>query len=473
MEALRIVPWSNTAEFDLACKLLYYDSDNEAHTFANRRRGLEILKLWCCRSNVPTTIQVTAQLLEAWLYDHENKSKLSSLMEKRLMYAMSLIRFVNLLVDTEQKGQYASSIISLAEKLGIPVWLVELRHAAAHEKLPGIELLRLSIKNALEYLYENYWSLQLQNLYQVLPSSATLDSEAFPKEISVSPEESILSLLDEFKNQRIRYLSAVLSRSKAKPDFKKYAQVLTEIGKSMHKDAMVSLLIPLLLEPGTGVMVVPPEISELKKLVNVEPNSKKAKVNKRKRGSLSSPGLAAFDFSSLASAQKEYLLKVYSPIFDCWYSSRILRTTSFLEKSLPSAVPLLQFQSELSALFLEPNLKSKKQINIEEAASFYSSEETEKLLSKVQESEQQFKANIESIAKENSEIQLGLNYNGIDNSNASCLRTEAENKTMNVDFLINFNQINEAVQLRFVDAGTWKPSQIGCLPNNVLPKLDL
>ena len=46
------------------------------------------------------------------------------------------------LVDPLQLGAYARSIASIATQLGLPPWLVELRHAATHEDLPSIELLR-------------------------------------------------------------------------------------------------------------------------------------------------------------------------------------------------------------------------------------------------------------------------------------------------------------------------------------------
>jgi ribosomal biogenesis protein LAS1 len=49
---------------------------------------------------------------------------------------------VNGLVDPLQVGAYARSISSIAAQLGLPSWLVELRHAATHEDLPSLELLR-------------------------------------------------------------------------------------------------------------------------------------------------------------------------------------------------------------------------------------------------------------------------------------------------------------------------------------------
>lgn len=59
-----------------------------------------------------------------------------------MSYAASIIRLVNGLVDPLQLGAYARSIASIAQQLGLPAWLVELRHAATHEDLPSLEVLR-------------------------------------------------------------------------------------------------------------------------------------------------------------------------------------------------------------------------------------------------------------------------------------------------------------------------------------------
>lgn len=66
----------------------------------------------------------------------------SSYLSLRQSYAAALIRLVNGLVDPLQLGVYARSIAAIAAQLGLPAWLVDLRHAATHEDLPSLELLR-------------------------------------------------------------------------------------------------------------------------------------------------------------------------------------------------------------------------------------------------------------------------------------------------------------------------------------------
>ena len=76
-------------------------------------------------------------------------------------YAAALIRLVNGLVDPLQVGAYARSIAAIAAQLGLPAWLVELRHAATHEDLPSLELLRDAAREVilLSILKLDFWTL--------------------------------------------------------------------------------------------------------------------------------------------------------------------------------------------------------------------------------------------------------------------------------------------------------------------------
>lgn len=59
------------------------------------------------------------------------------------MYSMVFIRFVNGYVDAFQSSKSAKSIAYLAvEKVGMPIWFVELRHTATHDYLPSLTILR-------------------------------------------------------------------------------------------------------------------------------------------------------------------------------------------------------------------------------------------------------------------------------------------------------------------------------------------
>ena len=75
----------------------------------------------------------------------------------RHAYAAAVIRLVNGLVDPLQAGAYARPITAIAQQLGLPAWLVELRHAATHEDLPSLELLREAGRQSMAWLLHNYF----------------------------------------------------------------------------------------------------------------------------------------------------------------------------------------------------------------------------------------------------------------------------------------------------------------------------
>lgn len=91
---------------------------------------------------LPHALESTLSILTARLIDTSAMQQNTSSLSLRQNYAAAIIRMVNGLVDPLQAGAYARSIASIAAQLGLPSWLVELRHAATHEDLPSLEMLR-------------------------------------------------------------------------------------------------------------------------------------------------------------------------------------------------------------------------------------------------------------------------------------------------------------------------------------------
>jgi ribosomal biogenesis protein LAS1 len=99
------------------------------------------LSAWRSITSLPHALESTHALLSAILQDNAAQSS-STFVALRQCYASAIVRLVNGLVDHLQLGAYARSIASIAAQLGLPSWLVELRHAATHEDLPSLDLLR-------------------------------------------------------------------------------------------------------------------------------------------------------------------------------------------------------------------------------------------------------------------------------------------------------------------------------------------
>lgn len=109
------------------------------------------LSAWRATTYLPHALESTLSILTAILQDAENENGRSWL-SVRQSYATAIIRLVNGLVDPLQQGSYARSIASIAAQLELPAWFVELRHAATHEDMPSLELLREAAKEVSQLM---------------------------------------------------------------------------------------------------------------------------------------------------------------------------------------------------------------------------------------------------------------------------------------------------------------------------------
>jgi ribosomal biogenesis protein LAS1 len=105
---------------------------------------------------LPHALESLLSLLVAIRQDSASDVGLSSSLSLRQSYSAAIIRLVNGLVDPLQTGAYARPIQSIATQIGLPAWLVELRHAATHEDLPSLELLRDGAKEVSPSLAPSY-----------------------------------------------------------------------------------------------------------------------------------------------------------------------------------------------------------------------------------------------------------------------------------------------------------------------------
>ncbi|KAH6916792.1 Las1-like-domain-containing protein [Coprinopsis sp. MPI-PUGE-AT-0042] len=152
MRLPRRVPWASIGELEQICGWIYADeNDYHAKTMAINR-----LAAWKAITPLPHALESTLAILVVIIQD--NSDTPGSSLSLRQSYATAIIRLVNGLVDPLQLGAFARSIASIAKQLGLPSWLVELRHAATHEELPSLSLLlREAARQAMAWLLQNYF----------------------------------------------------------------------------------------------------------------------------------------------------------------------------------------------------------------------------------------------------------------------------------------------------------------------------
>lgn len=116
---------------------------------------------------LPLAVDATARLLEVAARDaeaHRRGGAHRSEAELRDQYAMAIVRLVNGVADSGQRGSFASSVADVAARRGLSRWLVDVRHEASHNAQPSLATLRLGASAALQWLRHRYWIPQARKV---------------------------------------------------------------------------------------------------------------------------------------------------------------------------------------------------------------------------------------------------------------------------------------------------------------------
>lgn len=154
----RVVCWQNRDEWLLVYRALYSFDYPE-----KQRKGVDRVAAWRSRSagKLPLAVECTTNLISAQLAVGNCDCDIQG----RLTLSMAIVRFVNGMVDQVQKGKFARSVQSIADEIGLPDWLVDLRHEATHASLPSMETLQCGLRVSLSWLQGEYWEAQM-NLHE-------------------------------------------------------------------------------------------------------------------------------------------------------------------------------------------------------------------------------------------------------------------------------------------------------------------
>ncbi|KAI8337152.1 Las1-like-domain-containing protein [Chlamydoabsidia padenii] len=151
--------------------------------------------------------------------------------ELRLLYGIALIRFVNLMGDSLQSGYFAKSLYVIAQEIGLPQYFVQLRHAATHEELPSLVVLRQASIQALRWLDNNYWSAQIRE-----DALTTVNEESL---------KTMSELITEYKEKRKAYLKKQTTDGNLS-----YMKYIKKLIPMLSSDILQESIIDLLLKNG-------------------------------------------------------------------------------------------------------------------------------------------------------------------------------------------------------------------------------
>ncbi|GIX91123.1 ribosomal biogenesis protein LAS1L [Caerostris extrusa] len=111
-----VVPWRTQDEFINVYEKLY------STKLEDKRWAIDTIHIWesRCHAGLPTAIEATYCLVRAVIQDTLFNENLTFMIEKDLvsMYAVGLIRFVNLRTEHLQNASFKLRVSDLAEKNG-------------------------------------------------------------------------------------------------------------------------------------------------------------------------------------------------------------------------------------------------------------------------------------------------------------------------------------------------------------------
>lgn len=159
----KLMPCFDGWEFDSVGKALVLagrggdpSSSESEQPAMSLEEALERVAIWKNRAQrIPHAVESTASL--ALLFWRES-TRTSTIAELRFAYSCAILRSINGLADvSQQQRAVAASVASLCAHLGIPAWLVDIRHEASHNQLPPLPVLRMAATTLIEYYQQVYW----------------------------------------------------------------------------------------------------------------------------------------------------------------------------------------------------------------------------------------------------------------------------------------------------------------------------
>ncbi|EME85671.1 uncharacterized protein MYCFIDRAFT_119077, partial [Pseudocercospora fijiensis CIRAD86] len=150
MAKYAITPWRHQKDLLEVRRQLYGESD--------RRHAVDRVMAWKLRGNLPHAVESTALLVDAILHHGIEGTSIFSV---RAVYSAAFSRFVTGFCDIgrhKERLLEPSSMLDIAKQIGMPPAFVALRHEATHEEHPAIQRLVKATQEALDWLWNVYWS---------------------------------------------------------------------------------------------------------------------------------------------------------------------------------------------------------------------------------------------------------------------------------------------------------------------------
>lgn len=170
----------------------------------NWKKAFTKLDVWTLRrgSLCPAAIHATKVLIEVLL-----KNDQYTLKEKQIFYGAAFLRFINYMSSVMHQYGTHLSMYDKAKELGMPSFLIDLRHICAHgDMIPSIKMLYNAAICCLKWLHTSYWEKQNHSL-----SNINIQVN-IPTEVANKSEDELSALLFSFDVALYAYVIGIKNK---------------------------------------------------------------------------------------------------------------------------------------------------------------------------------------------------------------------------------------------------------------------
>ncbi|MCP9260459.1 hypothetical protein DINM_003808 [Dirofilaria immitis] len=190
------------------------------------KHAVALIVSWKARSgdSVHVAADMTEMLLRAIIMDKETANDdWFRIGNVKLAYCTAIIRFVNYVNEICQSNYKFKSIASAVSNVGIPQWVVDIRHDATHSHLPSLENLRQAATYCRNWLWEHHWS---RPVAEAIGLSWCAQNENDENEL----QREATDLIDRFMLYSLQTMKLSVQQKKNKPEKKmKLQRLLTKM----------------------------------------------------------------------------------------------------------------------------------------------------------------------------------------------------------------------------------------------------
>ncbi|KAE9555567.1 hypothetical protein FO519_001238 [Halicephalobus sp. NKZ332] len=144
------------------------------------KKATDILTMWRARTGTETYLifQITEHLLTLdrlnMTTDRRNELQMKALINNYCTVIVRVINYINEICQTEAG---TSSIAGAVGRMGIPNWIVDVRHSATHKLMPKLGMLQKAAAYLKEWIWDNYWSKSIQDAMRWAIPNAVIEGQ--------------------------------------------------------------------------------------------------------------------------------------------------------------------------------------------------------------------------------------------------------------------------------------------------------